>query len=291
MEDASKALLIAAGVFFVLLIVSLMVVVYNDISAYYENKHNLTVIEQAQEFNSKFESYNRNNLRGSELISFMNRVIDYNASEAYNEDKNYERIRVTITLGGQEIRNQFKYEIEGYSASQNKYLNKDVITNTSGGGNKWANDRQLTEITNTSMEMCNELQSLGCTKVTDSKLQQLASKITNIIVDENDVKSTTAIYNRFKRADILEDVLGIKIGDTPDCLVDIDEDTGRTKRGQNIINKIKDIANQYYQYVYFKSAHFDCTEVIYNPDTSRVIEMNFKLQTKLVNGIETVVFD
>lgn len=286
MEDASKALLIAAGFFFVLLIISLMVVVHGEISEYYENKHNLAVAEQVQEFNSKFNNYNRNNIRGSDLISLMNRVIDYNASEAYHQDKNYGRIRVTITLGGAEIREQFKPP--NYETLQNKYLNNATITNTSGGGNNWANDRQLTEITNTSTEMCSEFQTmcdefnLDLKNITDTKLQLLASKAEYIIVDESN-KGTTNIYNRFKRADILEDVLGIKVGTTSDCEIIIDNETGITKNennGEEIINKIKEITSQYYQYMYFKRAYFDCTEMLYDPDTSRVVEMNFKLQVK-----------
>lgn len=280
MENATKALLIAAGVFFVLMIISLFVATYDDISAYYESKHKATVIEQVKEFNAKFENFNRNDIRGSELISLMNRVIDYNASQAYDDDKQYERIRVTITLGDANIRKQFKYETDDNLTSQNKYLNKETITNTSGGSDNWKNDKELTAITNTSSEMCDKLQSLDIANVTDTKLQQLASKISNIIVDEDDEKSSMAAYNRLKRVDILKNILGINVGDTADCAVSVDKITGKTKKGQNIINNIKEVASQYYQFMQFKRAYFDCTEVIYDTDTDRVVEMNFKLQVK-----------
>jgi len=295
MENASKALLIAAGIFLTLLIVSLLVVLHDDISAYYEQKSEMTVIEQNQKFNAKFENYHRNNIRGNDLISFMNSVINYNASQAYNQDKNYERIRVTITLGDEDIRKQFKYEVQNKNVNitqQNQYLNKKTITNTTGGGDKWKNDRELIIITNTPADMCNELQKLGITNPTDNKLQQLASNASNIIlsnVEENNEESSSLAYNRFKRAELLEDVLGIKVGTTSDCEIVIDNETGITKNedGEEIINKIKEITSQYYQYMYFKRAYFDCTEMIYDPDTARVVEMNFELQVK--DG--TVIFN
>lgn len=274
MENASKALLIAAGVFLAILILSALVVFYNQVSSFYTAEHEATVIEQAKEFNAKFENYHRNNIRGSDLISLMNRVIDYNSTQSYFEGTNYERIRVNIHIGAENV-NEFKYS-SSYG-TQLKYITAD-ITNTIGSGDNWANDRALVAITATSTDLIAEAEASGF-DITDTQLQQLQSKISNIIIDENSV-DMYSIQNRYYRANILEDLLG--------WTIDADKETWKSK-GTTItkMNLIKDIANRYYQYTQFKRAVFDCVEMLYDEQTNRVVEMNFELQTK--NG--EVVFD
>lgn len=295
MENAVKALLIAAGMFIALLLISLIVILYNDVSEYYASQHENKELEQVAEFNAKFENYNRKNVRGSDLLSLMNRVIDYNASESYVEDKSYEKIKVTITLGGEDIRSQFKYETTD-STSTNKYLDKDIITNKNGAGTKWENDRDLVAITNTPIYLKNWLQEHEIFNITDTQLQQLSSEIANIMAHETRMESSDA-YSRFKRADIIEDILGIKVYTTADKNIPadaklvIDEVSGRTKKGQAIVDDIKNMVSQYYQYMQFKRAYFDCEEMKYDTGTNRIVEINFKLQTKLENGKETVVFN
>ena len=82
MENATKALLIAAGVLLAMMLISLLVMGYNRISSYYEQKHELIMAEQLDKFNKEFQNYNRSDIRGNELISLMNKVIDYNVSQA-----------------------------------------------------------------------------------------------------------------------------------------------------------------------------------------------------------------
>lgn len=274
MENVSKALLMAAGLFIAILIISVLIVFYNNISSYYAQKHDATMIIQTTKFNAQFEKYHRNDIRGSDLISLMNRVINYNATESYFEETDYERIKVTITLGGNDILEQFSSGY-GNESSKNKYLLK-TITNTDG--DDWESDKKLVAITNTPTDMCQMASGVDLTMITDTKLQQLASKIFNIFVDEN---ATDAVEDRFYRAHILEDLLGKNV-------IKIDSNTGKTKpESQEKLKVIKEITSQYHQYMQFKRAKFDCTEVKYDPDTNRIIEMKFKLQIK--NG--TIVMD
>lgn len=278
MEDVSKALLIAAGMFFIILILSSLVIFHNDISTYFTQKHDDVIIKQTQELNAKFENYHRNNIRGSDLISLMNRVIDYNATESYFEGTNYKRIRVNIHIGAENL-DEFKYELENSRfGTTNNFITAD-ITNTTGGGDNYANDRQLVAITGTSSNLISRAVEKGF-NITDTQLQQLQSQISNIIVDESG-EDMRAIENRYYRANILEDLIGWRD-------IQVDEETWKSK-GDSItkMELIKEIASQYYQYIQFKRACFDCTEVIYDDETNRVVEMNFVLQTK--NG--SVVFD
>lgn len=276
MENASKALLIAAGIFIAIILVSFLIIVYNQVSKYQAKKSEMALIEQTQKINERFENYHRNNIRGSDLISLMNRVIDYNSSQSYQDGTNYERIRVTITLvedrnNEDEILDKFKYPTDD-NTSRNTYLiNK--ITNTNRTGTNWQNDKKLIEITNTSSDLSDDLRSYDIEFISDAQLQKLASQIESIMVNDNTSDSTWDVYMRLKRAELIEHVLGKEIK--------IDSNTGKTKNeSKEFIKDVKEITSKYYQYMQFKRAYFDCTEVKYDEQTNRVVEMNFELQVK-----------
>lgn len=89
MENATKALLIAAAVLIAILIISLGLVVYNN-SANTVNQANLSSQEiQAQ--NEKFTRYNGNNKRGSEVNSLLQTALNYNLNTTDDGNK------VTVT--------------------------------------------------------------------------------------------------------------------------------------------------------------------------------------------------
>lgn len=89
MENATKALLIAAAVLVAILIISLGLVVYNN-SANTVNQANLSSQEiQAQ--NEKFTRYNGTNKRGSEVNSLLQTVLNYNLNTTDDGNK------VTVT--------------------------------------------------------------------------------------------------------------------------------------------------------------------------------------------------
>lgn len=89
MENATKALLIAAAVLIAILIITLGLVVYNN-SANTVNQANLSSQEiQAQ--NEKFTRYNGTNKRGSEVNSLLQTVLNYNLNTTDDGNK------VTVT--------------------------------------------------------------------------------------------------------------------------------------------------------------------------------------------------
>lgn len=286
MENASKALIIAAGIFIAILLISMVVLFYSRISTYYQQQHEFTVIEQATKFNAQFEAYNKDNIRGNELISFMNKIIDYNSTESYFEGKdNYKRICVTINLKDNDTLNQFKYD-PSYKTTIN--LTK-TITNTekkSASSQEWEDDKNLIAITNTSSHLCNEYSQYN---LNDTKLQQLASNISNIFADEKDI-SSMSVYNRYKRIELLKEVIGLNVGyeTGKNYQIRYDRDTVITESGQDIIEDMKEIASQYYQYTQFKRACFSCQEMIYDLDTNRVVKIVFDVKT---DDSGNVVFD
>lgn len=94
MENAAKALLIAAGVLIGLIIVSMIIISSQQISNYYKEKEEAKMVEQLSDFNEQFSVYNRDDIRGTELISLINKIINYNR---LNEER---PINISIRIPG-----------------------------------------------------------------------------------------------------------------------------------------------------------------------------------------------
>lgn len=83
MENATKALLIAAAVLVAILIISLGLVVYN-MAAETMSGINLNEAERMR-FNSKFENFNGKNVSGTQVNSLVKTVFQHNLA---NDDAN-----------------------------------------------------------------------------------------------------------------------------------------------------------------------------------------------------------
>lgn len=134
MENATHALRIAAGVIISLLIVSLIIFGYNKISAYKKQQSDLISIEQVEEFNKKFESYNRSNLRGYDVISLVTYATDLN--DRFSEEEGFEKVKIYITLNTKEIEKLEKesgtapkYSIKILNNLENTKPNKITLNN------------------------------------------------------------------------------------------------------------------------------------------------------------------
>ena len=289
MENITKALLMAAGMLLAVLILALLVMAYNKLSGYYEQNQELLTAEQLDKFNKQFQNYaGRKDIRGNELISLMNKIIDYNASESYQVGTNYEPIKVKITIGGNDVINAFKYETSDFG---NEFI-KPVIQNTVGGINNQANDQDLIAITNTPEKAREIANGVGITNLTDTQLQKLTMEISNILIDETSIDNSSNEYRRL-RAISLRNILKLDIGTNATNSIRLNDKNYKTISGGEKIEAIKQIVSIYYQYTQFKRAYFSCPEegVKYNSQTGRVVEMNFQVQTKEQNGQIVVQFD
>ena len=87
-----------------------------------DTEHKVEVSEQAKDFNQDYETYNRNNLYGSDLFSLANKIEDYNKKEA--DGKAYGRIEMKATLKTEIINAKFFTDMtyDGDSLNQ-KYNN------------------------------------------------------------------------------------------------------------------------------------------------------------------------
>jgi len=74
MENASKALLIAGGVFFAMLIISLMIYMSESITGMSEAQENKKAAEQLSAFNREYEVYNKKLMYGTDVVTVINKA-------------------------------------------------------------------------------------------------------------------------------------------------------------------------------------------------------------------------
>lgn len=255
MENASKALLIAAGVLFAIIILSVLLIGYNQISEYYRNQSNLTEEEQRLQFNKKFENYDGNEVRGNELLSIMNMIDDYNELET---EKGNKKMKIEIDLIDSQNYKQFHYDEGNFG-----YL--------LSGTNSKITENKISEFSKMTNECITDLKGIGSSVTpTETLLQQLSSNIANIIVNESDT-GTSSSEARRKRADLLKNIFKIEICE--DAAPYITTDTNLV----NAVNTIKSVTRRYYEFTQFKRAHFKCEGLEYDNANGRVTKMTFKV--------------
>lgn len=101
MENASKALIMAGGMLLAILIVSLLVYAWSLFSKYQSSQDDLTDIEDTAKFNEQFTNYQRDNVKGYDILSLANKVTDYNYRKSESDrtnDENYVPITIVINL-------------------------------------------------------------------------------------------------------------------------------------------------------------------------------------------------
>ena len=95
MENASKALQIAAGMLIAILILGLIVFVYERVSNLKKAEDAVNLEKTVADFNKQFEIYNKSGLYGTELLSLANKIVDYN--QKYSTDDGYKPINIKVT--------------------------------------------------------------------------------------------------------------------------------------------------------------------------------------------------
>ena len=257
MENATKALLIAAAILIILMLISTMLIFKDQLAGYFSGRHDSKMVEQLVEFNNRFENYNGQTIRGNELISVMNNIIDYNNYQAGIEG--YERVIIKIDLLG--YQEELKYKNESGS---NTLITGAVIHNQN-------NDDVIKRISETSGRLTDEATS-GIDKITDTKLQKMSASISNIVDDDEITNPLLKEDYKEYRKQVLKRILGYEVEE-------ID------------IPKIKQATYQYYQYTQFKRAMFKCTGVTYNTTNGRVNGMTFEVVTVTDNNGTHIKFD
>ena len=170
MENASKALIMAAGVLIALMITGALLLMFNNLSNYQETDTQNTRESQIVEFNNQFETYDRSNVRGNELISLTNRIIDYNERKTSDiSDEKYEKM--VIEIKGIKPEN-FLYEQDNSELIKTSY-NQDNIKS----------------------ELLNKIQKIE-KKYEIKYISKLVSNISNVVDDNNGENKAKEILNK-----------------------------------------------------------------------------------------------
>ncbi len=127
MENASKALIMAGSVLLALIVIGAFILMFSNLNDYQEK--NDTAIEQQQivEFNNQFSTYDRTGLRGTDMLSIMNRIIDYNSRKT-TEDIGFQKMKITIKGIDRNILQSLRYETSGSNLliKKNTYTQDDL---------------------------------------------------------------------------------------------------------------------------------------------------------------------
>lgn len=237
MENASKALIMAAGVLIALIIIGAFMLMMSGLTDYQQSSYQATADAQTTEFNNQYTTYARNNVRGSEMISLMNRVVDYNSRKTA---QGYTEMDVIITIP-QNIRQNLAYDGTNRLITQSTY-NKDNIDDIVGTPTSVSGDISGGKV--------RDIED----KYEQKYANQLSAQISTIAGIMNDYNSTSARNDAFDGEHLLPKAASSYGG----------------------VSSIYDDALVYYEYVQFKRTYFNCTNTEYDTDSGRIIKMEFQ---------------
>ncbi len=247
MENASKALIMAGSVLIALMIIGALVLMFNSLSSYQETGTGSTRTAQVTEFNNQYETYNRTDVRGSDLYSLLNKAIDYNRTQSTagtGNDKGqelaYEPMVINFTI-------------------DNRQLCADTNPNrlfTSSSYTVQGNESQFVKTVEDAIKNLED--TYGQTSLTN-----LTTNLTKIFVTSapepgsNQEQVIIKNFNEASRKVKISSFDEIKNGST-----------------------IREDVYKYYEYVQFKRAYFDCKNVEYDSNTGRITKMDFEFTGK-----------
>lgn len=250
MENASKALIMAGGMLLAILIISVLIYAWGLFSEYQASKDSLSDVEDTAKFNEQFANYDRDDVKGYEIISLINKITDYNYrksndTEAKSNQK-YAPITITVNLVSDENRKSFCPE----SGKNNKLFDKNTYEQSTR-----TTRNPLADIITTA----NQLEDYFGGSDDATKVAKGYTAIFITPQTDEDKKNAVKKFNYSSS----------KQGHYSLDLASYNE----------ICNKEKDNAFKYYEYMKFKGSKFksDSSKLIYDEATGRITQMVFNL--------------
>lgn len=115
MENATKALLMAGGILIAIIIITLLIKTYGNISAFQKEQISVEEAQRIEEFNKDYTKYENQYVYGTEVITVINRTLNY-------QEKQGIEIKVEI---------DFKAPYT-YIKNNKKYTTKELILKKDG---------------------------------------------------------------------------------------------------------------------------------------------------------------
>ena len=189
MENASKALTMAGGILIALLVLGALLLMFNQVSDY---KKTETVSEEAAQlaqFNEQFTQYERNNLAGVDLISLINKVVDYNKKNTGVGEIDYSKkieLYVNMKPAGKKSFAE-KYAIENVCFKENNYTFNETTTVSSSKFFSAISDMRSLEETygrDTMSKLVSYISNLESASNKQEEINRIVGKTTTITLDE-----------------------------------------------------------------------------------------------------------
>lgn len=121
MENATKALIMAGGLLIAILVLGLLVVGYRNISDYQQSATNLKKDQQLSTFNNGFTQYVRDDLVGTDVISLVNKVFDYNQKTGGVGEIDYS-YKITLKINMHNFKDKY---LTNYITQSSYTINQD----------------------------------------------------------------------------------------------------------------------------------------------------------------------
>ena len=122
MENASKFLLMAGGILIALLVISALVLMFNQIGDYEKGKSNTEKVSQVADFNKEFMVFTYDNIQGTDIISLANKIVNFNSKSGMQNSINYDKkIKLYLIFGNKNKSGSFAYKLGGNPVIFTKY--------------------------------------------------------------------------------------------------------------------------------------------------------------------------
>lgn len=206
MENASKALIMAGSVLIALIVIGAFILMLTNLTDYQEKAD--TAIEQQQivEFNNQFSTYDRTALRGTDMLSLMNKIIDYNNRKS--TDIGFQKMNITIKGIDKGILQALRYDPSGANLliKKNMYTQEnlaEIVSKPQELENKYQKKyiAQLVSNISTFMDICNSSSSIN-QKIQEINERRWLPKSITSYGSLDSVKNDILIYyeySQFKR--------------------------------------------------------------------------------------------
>lgn len=263
MENASKALIMAGEVLLSIIIISALLLAFNNLSSYQDVKVKNDRATQIVQFNNKYEVYNNDNVKGSTLYSLLNRVVDYNERKSTEGNEGaevgYKPIMISINLNSKDGKN--RSELTAPDKKQRIFKNDDY---------------SIASTNNTFNELFKDIRKLEL-KYSTGVLNNLANGLTKIFISDDDFKNYK--NNNINKAKQI--IYNFNSAYGSEKLSADDSKIDNSWKEINEKSEIRENVYTYYEYLQFTRAHFKCVKVEYDSESGRIIEMDFQFTGKI----------
>ena len=260
MENASKALIIAGGVLVSIIILSLLVTFYSSIRNLQETKQDVEASEQSIEFNKQYDAYYKDKIYGSEFLSLINKVCDYNKKYVKDIDEGYAPIKLTV-----DFKNKKDIVFSGYKDTwpDHTKLKYDNITLESGSTIN-ENNTGLKDAIDSIEKALNNFENSDYQKYTDDDGKNVYISLTEILSLRTATKSE---YGKSPNG-----------GYHSELSLYLQNHKNITEPGKinHIIQDREVYQSLKSQYTQFKNKTFKAKEFIYDSLTGKISDMKFE---------------